>query len=100
MRWIIWPGTPASFTRRWVKDWPCSFCWLFTPGGRGRLAAVSGLFLVGYGCFRFVAEFFREPDEHIGFVSGDWLTMGMVLSLPMVLAGIVIMVLAYNGRGK
>lgn len=62
-------------------------------------AAVSGLFLVGYGSFRFVAEFFREPDEHIGFIAGEWLTMGMVLSVPMVLAGIAIMVFAYRGRG-
>ena len=63
-------------------------------------AAVSGLFLLGYGCFRFMAEFFREPDEHIGFVSGEWLTMGMVLSLPMVLAGAVILFLAHKGWGK
>jgi phosphatidylglycerol:prolipoprotein diacylglycerol transferase len=63
-------------------------------------AAVSGLFLIGYGCFRFMAEFFREPDEHIGFVSGDWLTMGMVLSLPMVLAGAIIMMFAYKGWKK
>ena len=47
-----------------------------------------------------MAEFFREPDEHIGFVMGDWLTMGMVLSMPMVLAGIIIMAFAYRGRGK
>jgi phosphatidylglycerol:prolipoprotein diacylglycerol transferase len=58
--------------------------------------AVSGLFLVGYGCFRFVAEFFREPDGHIGFVGGEWLTMGMVLSLPMVLAGVILMAMAYR----
>jgi phosphatidylglycerol:prolipoprotein diacylglycerol transferase len=58
--------------------------------------AVSGLFLVGYGCFRFVAEFFREPDGHIGFIAGGWLTMGMVLSLPMVLAGALMMVIAYR----
>jgi phosphatidylglycerol:prolipoprotein diacylglycerol transferase len=56
--------------------------------------AVSGLFLVGYGCFRFVAEFFREPDGHIGFIGGHWLTMGMLLSLPMVLAGAAIMAIA------
>jgi phosphatidylglycerol:prolipoprotein diacylglycerol transferase len=59
-------------------------------------AAVAGLFLVGYGCFRFVAEFFREPDGHIGYIGGDWLTMGMALSLPMVLAGLVVMVIAYR----
>jgi len=61
--------------------------------------AVSGLFLVGYGCFRFVAEFFREPDGHIGYLSGQWLTMGMVLSLPMVLAGVLLMAIAYR-RGQ
>jgi phosphatidylglycerol:prolipoprotein diacylglycerol transferase len=41
-----------------------------------------------------VAEFFREPDGHIGYIAGDWLTMGMVLSLPMVLAGSLIMITA------
>ncbi|MDT8319605.1 MAG: prolipoprotein diacylglyceryl transferase [Xanthomonadales bacterium] len=59
-------------------------------------AAVSGLFLLGYGCFRFMAEFFREPDAHIGFIAGGWLSMGMLLSLPMIVAGAVVMVLAYR----
>ena len=59
-------------------------------------AAVSGLFLAGYGVFRFLVEFFREPDEHLGYLAMDWLTMGMVLSLPMVVAGVIIMVLAYR----
>ena len=63
-------------------------------------AAVSGLFLVGYGCFRMIAEFFREPDDHIGFIGTDWLTMGMVLSIPMVLAGIIIMAAAYRYGDK
>ena len=62
--------------------------------------AVAGLFLVSYGAFRFVAEFFREPDAHIGFIAGEWLTMGMVLTLPMVLAGIVIMAVAYRNRNR
>jgi phosphatidylglycerol:prolipoprotein diacylglycerol transferase len=61
------------------------------PGG-----AVSGLFLLGYGAFRFVAEFFREPDGHVGFIAQQWLTMGMLLSLPMVLAGLIILLRAYN----
>lgn len=60
------------------------------------LAAVSGLFLVGYGLFRVVVEFFRQPDQHIGFLGGQWLTMGMLLSLPMIIAGIVIMMVAYR----
>jgi phosphatidylglycerol:prolipoprotein diacylglycerol transferase len=63
-------------------------------------AAVSGLFLAAYGSFRFVAEFFREPDVHIGFIGSDWLTMGMLLSVPMVVAGVVIMIYAYRSTGK
>ena len=60
--------------------------------------AVSGLFLVGYGLFRSVVEFFRVPDAHIGFLASDWLTMGMLLSLPMWLAGLAILGLAYRRR--
>jgi len=60
-------------------------------------AAISGLFLLGYGVFRFTVEFFREPDSHIGYIAGQWLTMGMLLSLPMVLAGLAIIAWAYRG---
>jgi len=58
--------------------------------------SVTGLFLAGYGFFRFVVEFFREPDGHLGFLAGEWLTMGMVLSLPMIVAGAAIMFLAHR----
>ena len=64
-----------------------------SPRPRG---AVAGLFLAGYGVFRLCVEFFREPDAHLGFLAGDWLTMGMLLSLPMILAGIIIMGVAYR----
>ena len=60
------------------------------------LGAISGLFLLGYGVFRFVAEFFREPDAHLGYLAGDWLTMGMLLSLPMVVAGAALTAYAYR----
>ncbi len=53
--------------------------------------AVSGLFLAGYGAFRLIVELFREPDVHLGYLAGGWLTMGMVLSLPMIVAGVIIM---------
>ncbi len=49
---------------------------------------VAGVFIAGYGLSRIIAEFFREPDAHIGYLAGQWLTMGMVLSLPMVLIGL------------
>jgi phosphatidylglycerol:prolipoprotein diacylglycerol transferase len=58
-------------------------------------AAVSGLFMLGYGVFRLIAEFFRQPDEHLGFLAMQWLTMGMLLSLPMIAAGIIIMRFAH-----
>lgn len=49
---------------------------------------VGGAFICGYGLSRIFVEFFREPDQQLGYLFGGWLTMGMVLSLPMVLAGI------------
>ncbi|WP_421868663.1 prolipoprotein diacylglyceryl transferase [Motiliproteus sp.] len=73
------------------------FCLLWWFSSRPRPAmAVSGLFLIGYGSFRFLVEFAREPDAHLGFIAFDWLTMGQLLSLPMVLAGVLLMVLAYR----
>lgn len=55
---------------------------LKTPG------LVTGIFVCGYAASRIFVEFFREPDAQIGYLAGGWLTMGMVLSLPMALAGI------------
>lgn len=49
---------------------------------------VTGVFIAGYGVARILVEFFREPDRQLGYLFGGWLTMGMVLSLPMVLLGI------------
>jgi len=49
--------------------------------------AVSGVFLVGYGVFRFFVEFFRQPDEHLGYLLFGWVTMGQILSLPMIVLG-------------
>lgn len=59
-------------------------------------AAVAGLFLLGYGTFRLFVEFFRQPDDDLGFLAMQWLTMGMALSLPMIAAGAAIMLLAYR----
>ena len=55
---------------------------------RGRYA-VSGLFALMYGVFRFAVEFVREPDSQIGYLAFGWLTMGQLLSLPLVLLGVV-----------
>ena len=69
--------------------------WLFSARPRDAGQA-SGVFLVGYGALRFVTEFVREPDPHKGFVVFDWVTMGQLLSVPMVLAGIAL--LAWSKR--
>lgn len=53
------------------------------------LGIVSATFLIGYGIARFIAEYFREPDHGIGFVV-DSLTMGQLLSMPMILVGILL----------
>ncbi len=59
--------------------------------------AVSGLFSLGYGCLRFVVEFFREPDQHIGFEALGWLTRGQLLCLPMIVLGLYLLFYAYRG---
>jgi len=69
--------------------------WLFAAKPRPTMA-VSGLFLLGYGCFRFLIEFMRLPDAHLGYLAFDWLTMGHVLTFPMLLAGAVLLGLAYR----
>jgi phosphatidylglycerol---prolipoprotein diacylglyceryl transferase len=48
----------------------------------------SGLFLLGYGVFRFAVEFVRVPDANRGYLLFDWVTMGQILSLPMIVAGL------------
>lgn len=52
---------------------------------------ISGLFLVLYGVFRFAIEFVRMPDPQLGFIAFGWLTMGMLLTLPMIAAGLALM---------
>ena len=49
---------------------------------------VAGIFVMGYGLSRIAVEFVREPDAHIGYLVGNWMTMGMVLSTPMVVIGL------------
>ena len=72
--------------------------WLYASRHRP-MGAVSGLFLLGYGTLRFIAEFAREPDNFLGYVAGD-LTMGQLLSLPMIVVGFALMVFAYRRAGK
>lgn len=69
--------------------------WLYSAKPRPR-GAVIGLFLIGYGTFRIIGECFRQPDIQLGFIAFDWLTMGQLLSIPMVLIGIITIIWAYR----
>ncbi|HET6546114.1 MAG TPA: prolipoprotein diacylglyceryl transferase [Rhodanobacteraceae bacterium] len=67
--------------------------WLYSRKPRPRYA-VSGLFALLYGVFRFAVEFVREPDLQLGFIAFHWLTMGQLLSLPLILIGVVLLALS------
>lgn len=69
--------------------------WVFTKRKRP-LMSVSALFLIFYGVFRFIIEFVRLPDAHIGYLAFNWLTMGQLLSLPMIIYGIYLYKKAYK----
>lgn len=72
------------------------------PRPRGELI---GWLLALYGVFRIIVEMFREPDAQLGFIAGGWATMGMLLSVPMVIAGVAMVrwargaALPQQGRG-
>lgn len=57
-----------------------------------------GVFMLGYGICRFLIEFVRQPDAQLGYLWGGWLTMGQVLSLPLIIAGVALLVYAFKTR--
>jgi len=67
--------------------------WVYSSKPRATMS-VSGLFLLGYGAFRFAVEFVRLPDAHLGYLAFGWLTMGQILTVPMLLLGAVLMLKA------
>ncbi len=69
--------------------------WIYSRKPRPTMA-VSGMFLLCYGLFRFFVEFFREPDSHLGYVAFNWMTRGQQLCIPMVLLGAFLIWLAYR----
>ena len=72
--------------------------WVFSSEPRPKMA-VSGLFLLCYGVFRFLVEFVRVPDAQLGYLAFGWLTMGQILSTPLIIAGAVMLWLAYRRAG-
>ncbi|WP_414829701.1 prolipoprotein diacylglyceryl transferase [Alteromonas sp. H39] len=72
--------------------------WLYSAKPRP-VGAVSGLFLLGYGSFRFIVEYFREPDAHIGLYQMG-LSQGQLLCLPMIVLGVWLIIRAYRQDAK
>lgn len=73
--------------------------WLYSQKKRP-VMAVSAVFLIGYGLFRFLVEFIRTPDVHIGYLAWGWLTMGQVLSIPMIIIGFIFLIYSYQKASK
>ncbi|QQD18043.1 prolipoprotein diacylglyceryl transferase [Spongiibacter nanhainus] len=100
---MIFPNDPSQLPRhpsqlyQFALEGVLLFAILYwyTRKPRPRLAP-GALFLVCYGLFRFVVEFYRQPDSHIGFDAFGWLTRGQLLSLPMIAVGLAVMVYAYR----
>ena len=69
--------------------------WLFSRKPRPQMA-VSGLFLLCYGLFRFAVEFVRVPDAQLGYLAFGWVTMGQVLSTPLIFGGAALLWWAYG----
>jgi phosphatidylglycerol:prolipoprotein diacylglycerol transferase len=69
--------------------------WFYSAKPRPRMA-VSGVFAVFYGLFRFLVEFVRQPDAQLQFIAFGWLTMGQLLSAPMIILGIGLLWWAYK----
>ena len=73
--------------------------WLYSKKPKPTMA-VSGMFLLCFGIYRFIIEFFRQPDAHLGYLAFGWLTMGQVLSAPMVVLGLFLIWFAYKHQNN
>jgi phosphatidylglycerol---prolipoprotein diacylglyceryl transferase len=69
--------------------------WIYSLKPR-KSGALSAWFLILYGIFRITVEFFRQPDSQIGFIAWGWLTMGQLLSLPLILVGIILLIIPFK----
>jgi phosphatidylglycerol:prolipoprotein diacylglycerol transferase len=93
--WAVVGRHPSSLYQAFAEGVVLfALVWLFSSRRRPD-GAVSGMFLLCYGGLRFTTEFFRAPDAHLGFVAFDWMSMGQLLCLPMILAGAGLIVWAY-----
>lgn len=75
-----------------------AFLWWFSARRR-RAGEVTAWFAMGYAISRFLVEFVREPDAHIGFIAWGWLTLGHVLTIPVGVLGLCLWLRARRGKG-
>jgi phosphatidylglycerol:prolipoprotein diacylglycerol transferase len=100
---LVYPGEmvgrhPSSLYQAFLEG-PLLFIVIWIFAGRfKKTGAVSGGFLIAYGLFRFVSEFFRMPDSHLGFVALGWMSQGQLLCVPMVLTGVFVLWLVRTDR--
>lgn len=102
---MVFPNDPEQLPRHPSQLYEAFFeglvlfliLFIFSMKPRPRYA-VSGLFLFFYGLFRFSVEFVREPDAHVGFDLFGWVSRGQLLSLPMIVAGLVLFYIAYRNK--
>lgn len=101
---MVFPGAGPeprhpSMLYEFVLEGPLllAILWIYSSKPRPTMA-VSGLFALCYGLFRFLVEFVRMPDAHIGYLAFGWVTMGQVLSLPLIAVGIGFLVYAYRKK--
>ena len=104
MSWgVIFPSDPLGISRHPSQLYQAFgegillFIYMFIVVQKPKpLMNVSGHFLIGYGVIRFVTEFFRTPDQHIGFSAFELLTRGQLLSIPMVVIGLLLIYYSYK----
>jgi len=98
---VVFPADPLQIARHPSQLYEAALeglvlfviVWVYSSKPRAQ-GAISGLFLIGYGLFRILVEFFREPDAVPGFVIANWVTMGQLLSVPLIIGGVVLFIAA------
>ena len=86
-----WPRHPSQLYEAALEGMVLfAVLWVYSRRPRPT-RAVSGLFLLLYGIFRFAVEGVREPDAHIGYLAFGWFTMGQLLCVPMILFGLYLL---------